>query len=41
MPHDVSLITLFAVAFVLASVFGYIATRMRLRARRHSSRTLV
>ncbi|HEX4882717.1 MAG TPA: cation:proton antiporter [Casimicrobiaceae bacterium] len=30
MPHDVSLITLFAVAFVLASVFGYIATRMRL-----------
>jgi len=30
MPHDVSLIALFAVAFVLASVFGYIATRLRL-----------
>jgi CPA2 family monovalent cation:H+ antiporter-2 len=30
MPHDVSLIALFAVAFVLASVFGYVATRLRL-----------
>ena len=30
MPHDVSLIALFAVAFVLASIFGYIATRLRL-----------
>ena len=30
MPHDVSLIALFAVAFILASVFGYIAARLRL-----------
>jgi len=30
MPHDVSLIALLAVAFVLASIFGYIATRLRL-----------
>ena len=30
MPHDVTLIATFAVAFVLASIFGYIASRMRL-----------
>ncbi len=30
MPHEVGLIALFAVAFILASVFGYIATRLRL-----------
>jgi len=30
MPHDVTLIATFAVAFVLASVFGYIASRLRL-----------
>jgi CPA2 family monovalent cation:H+ antiporter-2 len=30
MPHDVSLIALFAVAFVLASAFGYVASRLRL-----------
>ena len=30
MPHDVSLITLLAVAFVLASAFGYVASRLRL-----------
>ena len=32
MPHDVSLIALVAVSFVLASVFGYAADRMRLPA---------
>jgi CPA2 family monovalent cation:H+ antiporter-2 len=30
MPHDVTLIATFAVAFVLASIFGYIANRLRL-----------
>jgi CPA2 family monovalent cation:H+ antiporter-2 len=30
MPHDVTLIATFAVAFVLASVFGYVANRLRL-----------
>jgi len=30
MPHDVTLITTLAVAFVLASVFGYLASRLRL-----------
>ena len=30
MPHDVTLIATFAVAFVLASIFGYIASRLRL-----------
>jgi CPA2 family monovalent cation:H+ antiporter-2 len=30
MPHDVTLIATFAVAFVLASVFGYVASRLRL-----------
>jgi CPA2 family monovalent cation:H+ antiporter-2 len=30
MPHDVSLIALFAVAFILASAFGYVASRLRL-----------
>jgi CPA2 family monovalent cation:H+ antiporter-2 len=30
MPHDVTLIAMFALAFVLASVFGYIASRLRL-----------
>jgi CPA2 family monovalent cation:H+ antiporter-2 len=30
MPHDVTLIATLAVAFVLASVFGYIASRLRL-----------
>ena len=29
MPHDVTLITTLAVAFVLASVFGYLANRLR------------
>lgn len=32
MPHDVSLIALVAVSFVLASVFGYAADRLRLPA---------
>ncbi len=32
MPHDVSLIALIAVGFVLASIFGYIADRLRLPA---------
>src|SRR5512139_740659 len=30
MPHDVTLIATFAVAFVLASMFGYVASRLRL-----------
>ena len=30
MPHDVSLIALLAVAFVLASALGYVASRLRL-----------
>jgi CPA2 family monovalent cation:H+ antiporter-2 len=30
MPHDVTLIATFAVAFVLASIFGYVASRLRL-----------
>jgi CPA2 family monovalent cation:H+ antiporter-2 len=30
MPHDVTLIATFAVGFVLAFIFGYIATRLRL-----------
>ncbi len=30
MPHDVTLIATFAVAFVLAFVFGYVANRLRL-----------
>jgi CPA2 family monovalent cation:H+ antiporter-2 len=30
MPHDVTLIATFAVAFALASVFGYVANRLRL-----------
>jgi len=30
MPHDVTLIATLAVAFVLASIFGYIASRLRL-----------
>ena len=30
MPHDVTLIATFAVAFALASIFGYIASRLRL-----------
>ena len=32
MPHDVSLIALIAVGFVLASIFGYVADRLRLPA---------
>lgn len=32
MPHDVSLIAIIAVGFVLASIFGYIADRLRLPA---------
>ena len=30
MPHDVTLIATFAVGFVLAFVFGFIANRLRL-----------
>jgi CPA2 family monovalent cation:H+ antiporter-2 len=30
MPHDVPLVATLAVAFVLASIFGYVASRMRL-----------
>jgi len=32
LPHDVSLIALIAVGFVLASIFGYVADRLRLPA---------